>query len=108
MQNIKRTKQLKRVLLHIIFWCCILLFFSSIFGVGNTININVFYFSLFLMPVTIGATYVSIYNLLPNYLITKRYLLFGLYSVYTLIVLIAAVIFSIFFALAVLTDFKRN
>jgi len=71
MQNIKRTKQLKRVLLHIIFWCCILLFFSSIFGVGNTININVFYFSLFLMPVTI-----------------------------------AAVIFSIFFALAVLTDFK--
>ena len=106
MQNIQLRKQLKRVLLHIIFWCCILLFFSSIFGVGNTIDINVFYFSLFLMPVTIGATYVSIYKLLPDYLITKRYFLFGLYSVYTLIVLISAVIFSIFFALAVLTDFK--
>ncbi|EDP69811.1 signaling protein without kinase domain [Flavobacteriales bacterium ALC-1] len=106
MQNLQLTKELKRVLLHIIFWCCILLFFSSIFGVGNTIDINVFYFSLFLMPVTIGATYVSIYKLLPDYLITKRYFLFGLYSIYTLIILVFAVIFSVFFALAVLTDFK--
>jgi len=67
---------------------------------------NVVYFSLFLMPVTIGATYVSIYKLLPDYLITKRYVLFALYSTYTGIILIVATIFSIFFALAFLTGFK--
>ena len=67
---------------------------------------NVVYFSLFLMPVTIGATYVSTYKLLPDYLITKRYFLFGLYSIYTLIILVFGAIFSIFFALAFLTDFK--
>lgn len=58
------------------------------------------------MPVTIGATYVSIYKLLPNYLITKRYFFFGLYSIYTLIFLVFGAVFSIFFALAFLTNFK--
>jgi len=100
------TKPLKRSLRHILFWSFILVFFTSIFGVGNTIDMNVLYFSLFLMPVTIGATYVSIYKLLPDYLITKRYFLFGLYSSYTFIILVSGAVFSIFFALAFLTDFK--
>lgn len=97
---------LKRTLLHILFWSFILLYFSSIFGVGNTMDMNVVYFSLFLMPVTIGATYVSIYTLLPDYLITKKYFLFGLYSTYTLIISLSGSVFSIFFALAFLTGFK--
>ncbi|MGJ8684234.1 MAG: sensor histidine kinase [Nonlabens sp.] len=100
------TRPFKRTLRHILFWCFILLFFSSIFGVGNTIDMNVVYFSFFLMPVTISATYVSIYKLLPDYLITKRYFLFGLYSVYTVILLVFGAVFSIFFGLAFLTDFK--
>ncbi|TXD84536.1 histidine kinase [Subsaximicrobium wynnwilliamsii] len=100
------TKPLKRTLRHILFWSLILLFFTSIFGVGNTFEMNVFYFSLFLMPVTIGATYVSIYKLLPDYLISKRYFLFGLYSIYALIILVLTAVFSIFFALAYLTNFK--
>ncbi|WP_430408474.1 sensor histidine kinase [Kordia sp.] len=100
------TKPLQRTLRHILFWSFILVFFTSIFGVGNTFDMNVVYFSLFLMPVTIGATYVSIYKLLPDYLITKRYFLFGLYSIYTLIILVSGAVFSIFFALAFLTNFK--
>ncbi len=97
---------MKRTLRHILFWSFILVFFTSIFGVGNTFDMNVVYFSFFLMPVTIGATYVSIYKLLPDYLITKRYFLFGLYSFYMLIILVFGAIFSIFFALAFLTNFK--
>lgn len=58
------------------------------------------------MPVTIGATYVSIYTLLPDYLVAKRYFLFALYSSYTVILLVLGAVFSIFFALAFLTDFK--
>ena len=106
----KIKPQIKKPLIrsgrHIIFWSFILVFFTSIFGVGNTIDMNVVYFSLFLMPVTIGATYVSIYKLLPDYLITKRYFLFGLYSIYTFIILVSGAVFSIFFALAFLTNFK--
>jgi len=99
-------KPLKRTLRHIVFWSFIVILFTSIFGVGNTIDMNVFYFSLFLMPVTIGATYVSIYKLLPDYLLTKRYFLFTLYSSYTLIISVFGAVFSIFYALAFLTEFK--
>lgn len=99
-------KQLKQSLLHILFWCTVLLFFAYLIGVDNTINSNIFYFSLFLMPVTIGTTYISIYNLIPNYLITKRYWLFGLYCIYTLIVSICAIAFSIFLGLFFLSSLK--
>ena len=101
-----KYKRLKQVLLHIIFWVAVLMFFTSIFDVDNAIDSNVFYFSLFLIPVTIATTYVSIYNLIPNYLITKRYFLFGLYSSYTLIISVFGICLSIFFALAFLSDFK--
>ncbi len=98
--------RLKQVLFHIFFWCAVSLFFAYIIGVDNTINSNIFYFSLFLMPVTIGTTYVSIYNLIPNYLITKRYVLFAIYSIYTLIISVFTILFSIFFGFAFLSNFE--
>ena len=60
------------------------------------------------MPVTIGTTYISIYNLIPNYLITKRYLLFSIYCIYTLIVSICAIAFSIFLGLSFLTSLELD
>lgn len=56
------------------------------------------------MPVTIGTTYISIYNLIPKYLITKRYWLFGLYCIYMLIVSICAIAYSIFLGLFFLSS----
>ncbi len=58
------------------------------------------------MPATIATTYISIYKLIPNYLIAKRYFLFGLYSIYTFIISIFGICLSMFFALAYLSDFK--
>lgn len=98
--------KLKRVITHILFWCSVLLFFAYIIGVDNTISNNVFYFSLFLMPVTIATTYVSIYYLIPNYLIKKRYFLFSLYSLYTLIISVFTIMFSVFYAMAFLSNFE--
>ncbi|MBC3847965.1 histidine kinase [Winogradskyella echinorum] len=83
----------------------ILFIFTLTFSADNTIDSNIFNFSLFLMPITIGTTYVSIYKLIPNYLITKRYILFGLYSLYTIIISIFSIMFSVFFAIAFLTNF---
>lgn len=98
--------RIKQVLLHIIFWILVLLLFASVFDVDNSLDSKVIYFSLFLMPVTIATTYVSIYKLIPDYLITKRYVQFCIYSLYTVIISVFGICLSIFFALAYLTNFK--
>ena len=58
------------------------------------------------MPITIATTYVSIYKLIPDYLITKRYWLFGLYSLYTLVISAYLIMVSIFFSLIYLAEFE--
>ncbi|MCG0015745.1 sensor histidine kinase [Winogradskyella immobilis] len=97
---------IKQTLLHLFFWCAVLFIFTLVFSTGNTLDVNTFYFSVFLMPITIGTTYISIYKLIPDYLITKRYALFSLYTFYTVIISIFCIMFSVFFGLAFLTDFK--
>lgn len=103
--NKTTTKRLKQVLLHILFWLAILFFFTLTFSADNTINSNIVYFSAFLMPITIGTTYISVYKLIPDYLVTKRYFLFGLYSLYTVIISVFSIMFSVFYGIAFLTDF---
>ena len=98
-------KRIAQVLLHIIFWCAVLLFFTYFFGFENNDDNYILSFSLFLMPITIATTYVSIYKLIPDYLIKKRYFLFGLYSIYTLIISGYLLLVSVFFGLGYLSDF---
>ncbi|WP_199757246.1 sensor histidine kinase [Formosa maritima] len=99
-------KTITRVFLHILFWCTVLLFFTYFFGSGSDNFNNTLLFSLFLMPVTIATTYVSIYKLIPEYLVTKRYWQFGLYSLYTLIISGYLIMVSIFFSLIYLANFE--
>lgn len=99
-------KSIARVLLHLSFWSAVLLFFTYFFGAGSDHFQNTLMFSLFLMPVTIATTYVSIYKLIPEYLVTKRYGLFVLYSVYTIIISGYLIMVSIFFSLIYLANFS--
>ncbi len=101
-------KIIKQVLLHVLFWFCVLLFYIYFFGVGSTDFNRTVSFSLFLMPITIATTYVSIYKLIPNYLITKQYFRFSLYSLYTLIVSAYLIFVSIFFSLIFLSNFEYD
>ena len=95
-----------KLILHLLFWCAVLLFYIYFFAVDSN-NFNyVLSFSLFLMPITIATTYVSIYKLIPEYLVTKRYLKFSLYSAYTLIISAYLIIISIFFGLVYLSNFQ--
>ncbi len=99
-------KFITRAFLHAIFWCAVLVFFTYFFG-ANSKNFNdTLQFSLFLMPITIATTYVSIYKLIPDYLIKKRYLSFGVYSLYTLIISGYLIMVSIFFSLIYLANFE--
>lgn len=105
-KNLLRT--FVRVFSHALFWCAVLLFFTYFFGSGSDNFDDTFMFSVFLMPITIATTYVSIYKLIPDYLITKRYWLFGLYSAYTLIISGYLIMVSIFFSLIYLSNFKYS
>ena len=101
-------KKIAQVLLHIIFWCGVLLFFTYFFGFESNDDNFILSFSLFLMPITIAATYVSIYKLIPDYLVRKRYFLFGLYSIYTLIISGYLIFVSVFFGLGYLSSFEYS
>ncbi|MFC0604460.1 sensor histidine kinase [Winogradskyella pulchriflava] len=101
-------KKIGQGLLHLIFWCGVLLFYTYFFGVGSNNFNDTLVYSLFLMPITISLTYVSIYKLIPDYLITKRYFHFILYSCYTLIISTYLVMVSIFFSLIYISNFEYS
>ena len=99
-------KKIGQLLLHLLFWCGVLLFYTYFFGFDST-NFNyILSFSLFLMPITITTTYVFIYKIIPEYLITKRYFRFGLYSIYTFIISAYLIVISVFYGLIYLSNFQ--
>lgn len=101
-------RKLIQLLLHGVFWIAVLIFYSYFFSIGNTTFENAFSFSLVLMPTTMATTYVSIYKLIPDYLITKRYTRFTIYSLYTLVISSYLVMASVFFSLIYLSGFEAS
>ncbi len=75
----------QRWLVHFFFWLFILLFYVVFFGRRESNYIQTFFFVGLLLPVTIGATYLLNYFLIPRYLMKERFGLFALYFVYVLI-----------------------
>lgn len=94
------------VFLHLVFWCGILFFYTYFFGYQTEDFNYVLSFSTFLMPITIGTTYVFIYKLIPDYLIPKRYFRFGVYTLYTLIISSYLIVLSVFYGLIYLSNFN--
>ncbi|APY09931.1 histidine kinase [Seonamhaeicola sp. S2-3] len=92
--------------LHLLFWLGVLLFFTYLFGADSKNFNDTLWFAGFLMPITIAVSYVSVYKLIPDYLVKKRYALFILYSSYTFIVSVYLVMVSIFFSLIYISNFK--
>jgi len=101
-------RTLGRVLLHVLFWCGVLLFYTFFFDGSHQKQQDVLLFSLFLMPITIATTYISIYKLIPEYLVKKRYGRFILYSTYTLIISAYLIMVSLFFSLVYLAHFEYS
>ncbi|RMA57287.1 sensor histidine kinase [Ulvibacter antarcticus] len=101
-------KKVVQLTLHFIFWCGVLLFYTYFFGVDSTDFGYVLSFSLFLMPITIATTYVFIYKIIPEYLISKRYILFALYSIYAVIISAYLIVISIFYGLVYLSNFQYS
>jgi LytS/YehU family sensor histidine kinase len=60
------------------------------------------------MPITIATTYVFIYKIIPEYLITKRYFLFSLYSIYAVVISTYLIVVSVFFGLIYLSNLQYS
>ena len=69
---------------------------------------QVFYFITFLLPVVIGTSYYVNNKLIPEFLLRKKYGLFILYSIYTIIISLYLQYLVIFLALFVFTSFQSG
>ncbi len=94
--NLTQLNKSKFILSHFIFWVCVWFFFVYFFSYNSNNANYVTWFSSFLLPVTMASTYFIVYFLIPKYLLTKKYKLFGLYSVYTFIFSTYLILVAIF------------
>ena len=83
--DLLRFNQTRIFAAHTILWIGVWFFFVYFFSYNTTNTLYVTWFSSILLPLTMLTTYTTVYYLIPNYLLQKRYWLFGLYSVYILI-----------------------
>jgi len=94
----------KFILSHFLFWIGVWFFYVYFFSYNSTDSNYVTWFSIFLIPVTMVTTYFVVYYLIPRYLLEKKYLLFILYSVYTVILSTWLILMTIFASLVFLSN----
>ncbi len=82
--------------IHVFFWVLVYFFYNYFLGFGSNNIAYITSFSFYLMPVTIILSYFVAYDLVPNYLLKKRYNLFILYATYSFVFSFYAILLSIF------------
>ena len=88
---------LKQSILHICFWLIVWFFFKIFFSVGTSNTQFIFWFSTLLSVVSVVASYVFVYELIPNYLLKKKYKEFVLYTVYASVFITCGVFMTVAF-----------
>lgn len=74
---------------HIIFWIVAHGSMTLIFGRWFEAYVEAFYYVSLLLPVVMATSYFFNYFLVPRYLFSRKFWLFGLYSFYMLVVSLA-------------------
>lgn len=108
MMNLSHIHKSKFVLIHFIFWVAVWFFFVYFFSYNSDNTNYVTWFSSLLLPVTMLTTYFVVYYLIPNYLLTKKYKLLALYSLYTLIFSTYLILMAIFGSFIFLSDMEME
>lgn len=93
---------------HIIFWILIYGSLTLIFARWFDGRIEAFYYVSFLLPVVIGTSYFFNYFLVPRFLFQRKFLKFGLYSVYMLVVSLCLELLVSVIAMLVIVHFRGN
>lgn len=81
-----RTIKLKTIVLHVLFWVLVWFFYRYFFSYNSDDTAYVFWFSSFLVPLTMSVTYVMVYVLIPRFLLKREYKEFIKNSFYLLVV----------------------
>jgi hypothetical protein len=68
------------------FWILVVIVLTLSFGRQGNDFLNSFFFVTLLLPVIVATSFLLNQYLLPRYLLTKKYLKFILYSIYTVII----------------------
>ena len=72
--------------LHILYWIFVIVVLTLIFGRSWGNNTAAFYFVSMLIPIVLGTSYFFNYVIVPRFYLKRKYLKFGLYTFYTLVV----------------------
>nr|WP_319270333.1 histidine kinase [uncultured Draconibacterium sp.] len=88
-----------RIIYHALFWIVVVLFYFFVFSWNSAFRAATIIFSAGLLPVAILLTYFINYFLVPRFLWEKRYGLFFLFSLYTLLTGVWLSFLIVFYAL---------
>lgn len=96
----------KIILLHLLFWVAVWFFFVYFFSYNSDDTAYVTWFSSALMLPTLIVSYLVVYRLIPDFLLTKKYFLFALYSFYTFVFSSYLIVLAIYGCLIFLLHFN--
>ncbi len=99
-------KKFKFAPFHLLLWVFVWLFYVYFFSYNTQNETFVLWFSACLVPVSVAATYLFSYELIPKYLLPKRYIAFVVYSLYTIIGSLFLIILIVFFSFMFKDNFE--
>jgi two-component system LytT family sensor kinase len=95
-ENISFRNKYLRISTHILFWTAVVIFYTYFFGHLEGYLKHTFLVMVLFTLVTAATTYTFNYYLIPRFLFRKRYWLFGLLSVYTILLSFYFISFIVF------------
>jgi len=90
---------------HILFWALVHLILTLVFGSWFGSRVESFYYVSLLLPVVMGTSYFFNYFLVPRYLFSRKFFLFGLYSFYMFVVSLCLELLSSVLAMLLIIKF---
>lgn len=104
--TIQKLNIIRTISLHLACWIGVWFFFVYFFSYNSNNRVYVIWFSSFLMPVTITTSYYVVYQLIPKYLLTRKYLKLALYGYYTFVYSSCFIVLTIWGLFVSLTNLK--
>lgn len=93
---------------HIIFWVLVHAGLTVLFAGWFEGKVEAFYFVSLLLPVVMGTSYFFNYFLVPRYLFRRKFLEFGIYSIYMLVVSLCMELLASIVAMLFIIRFRIN
>ena len=93
---------------HILFWILVYGILTLVFSDWFGSHLDAFYYVSLLVPVAMGTSYFFNYFLVPKYLFQRKFLLFGLYSFYMLVVSLCLELIACVIAMLVIMYYGRT